>query len=73
MWIQSGLDGSAGWADGVAPSENDATVIAASSPEGWSFLQKIGLFGFVVTAAVFYVRLRKSSSRDTVGFEKSIA
>ncbi|KZZ89929.1 peptidyl-prolyl cis-trans isomerase B precursor [Moelleriella libera RCEF 2490] len=68
-----GLDGSAGWADGVAPSDNDATVIAASSPEGWSFLQKIGLFGFVVTAAVFYVRLRKSSSRDTVGFEKSIA
>ncbi|KHN95402.1 peptidyl-prolyl cis-trans isomerase B precursor [Metarhizium album ARSEF 1941] len=58
-----GLDGSAGWADGVAPVENDAFV-GDNSSEGWSLLQKVGLFGFVVAAAVFYMRLRKSSGED---------
>jgi len=65
-----GLDGSAGWADGVAPVENDV-IGGGSASEGWSFLQKVGLFGFVVVAAVFYIRLLKSSDRDYT--EKSIA
>ncbi|KAK9439551.1 peptidyl-prolyl cis-trans isomerase B precursor [Metarhizium brunneum] len=56
-----GLHGSAGWADGVAPVENEA-IVGDSPSEGWSLLQKVGLFGFVVVAAVFYIRLRKSSN-----------
>ncbi|KAG6003876.1 Peptidyl-prolyl cis-trans isomerase B [Claviceps maximensis] len=61
-----GLYGSAGWADGVAPIESDATV-AVSAPEGYLSMRKMAVFGLVLIAAVFYVRLRKSSNRDNLG------
>ncbi|KAG5929407.1 Peptidyl-prolyl cis-trans isomerase [Claviceps africana] len=60
------LYGSAGWADGVAPVESDATD-AVSATEGLSSMRKIAMFGFVLIAAVFYVRLRKSSNKDAFG------
>lgn len=71
--FQSDLYGSAGWADGVAPVESDATG-AVSAPEGLSSMRKIAVFGFVLMAAVFYVRLRKSASKNNFGLmEKQIA
>ncbi|KAG5979863.1 Peptidyl-prolyl cis-trans isomerase B [Claviceps digitariae] len=62
--------GLAGWADGVAPVESDATD-AVSASEGLSSMRKIAVFGFVLIAAVFYVRLRKSSNNNNnFGFGK---
>ncbi|KAG5951287.1 Peptidyl-prolyl cis-trans isomerase [Claviceps sorghi] len=63
------LYGSAGWADGVAPVESDVTG-AVSASEGLSSMRKIAIFGFVLIAAVFYVRLRKSSNKDNFGLRE---
>ncbi|KAG6038186.1 Peptidyl-prolyl cis-trans isomerase B [Claviceps citrina] len=68
-----GLHGSAGWADGVAPDEKNVTVGAVSAPGALSSIQKVAVFGFVLIAAVFYVRLRKSSNMDKFGLEKPLA
>ncbi|KAG6085544.1 Peptidyl-prolyl cis-trans isomerase B [Claviceps sp. LM220 group G6] len=64
-----GLYGSAGWAAGVAPIESDATFIASAS-ERMSTIRKVSVFGFVLIAAVFYVRLRKSANKDKFSLDK---
>lgn len=62
------LDSGAGPADNVA---TDASPGGASA--GWSSLQKFSLFGILVAALAIYVRASNRNSRDSVGYQKTMA
>ncbi|GJN74633.1 peptidyl-prolyl cis-trans isomerase b protein [Purpureocillium lilacinum] len=69
-----GLQGQADWASGAAPSDNSATVGAGgSAAAGWSYVEKLMLFGVLVAVIAVFVRLTKQRTKNDVGYEKTMA
>jgi len=67
--------GSAQWASSSA-SESDDVVPSVEADEGWGIIGKLFLFGVIVAAVLFYLRISKRSlSRNggILGEEKSLA
>ncbi|KAK1995391.1 hypothetical protein LX36DRAFT_582535, partial [Colletotrichum falcatum] len=67
----TGEYGTSEWAAGYS---NEDTPLEVGSGEGWSLLQKGMLLGVVVAAITIYLKISKSrASRDSVGYEKTMA
>ncbi|KAI1410960.1 peptidyl-prolyl cis-trans isomerase B [Hypoxylon sp. FL1857] len=70
--------GDSEWAAGYSAEESpfaeEAAAAAAVPSAGWSVFQKALLFGVVLAAVAFYLRLSKQrSERDDIAYEKTMA
>ncbi|KAI6090859.1 peptidyl-prolyl cis-trans isomerase-like protein B [Hypoxylon rubiginosum] len=69
-----GLSGSSEWAAGYSNEEENPFTEVAAPSEGWSVFQKALMFGVIVAAIAFYLRLsNKRALEEDRAWEKSMA
>ncbi|KAI0379945.1 peptidyl-prolyl cis-trans isomerase B [Hypomontagnella monticulosa] len=69
-----GIPGHSEWAAGYSTEEKTPVAEPTVPSEGWSVFQKALLFGVIMAAIAFYLRLSKQrGSRDDVAYEKTMA